>query len=113
MSTHTTWLQFFERRVTELAAEYDCTKAEAEPGARCELGDWQASVLAALQTGWIPDQSWINATNADSELAYWWKMRICHDHPDIFDRVARAGRSMFMSLTALDAKAEAMARNPT
>lgn len=95
MNQPSTWKQFLNRRITELALEHGCSREDATHGALCELSDWQASVLAALQADWVPEQAWINAVNADEGSAYWWKMRICHDYPDIFDRMARAGRRVF------------------
>ncbi len=107
-----TWKQFFRQAVDRIVVEYACSREDAEPGAQCELATWQALVIAALRDGWIPEQAWINAVNADEGSAYWWRMRVCHDHPDVFDRIARAGRSMFMTLAQLDAKAESMAHGP-
>lgn len=100
-----TWNQRLDRRTREIAIDYGCTLKAASSGARCEYSDWQREVIEWLKAGGEPSQAFVNhCLDVDGRGdGYWWKRRICHDHPDIFDRLSKLGLSLYMSKTELEA----------
>ena len=99
-----TFNQFRRRIIDEVAAEYGISKAEAEEsiGNRA-FSEWRDASLASLLDGKIPSQQWCNiAREADP---YWWDRRVLHDHPDLFDRLSRAGLSLYWTKAERDQKA--------
>jgi hypothetical protein len=90
------WLQFQERTIAEIVTEYGCGRDEA--AACCtdnssHADQWWKNSLAALSAGAIPPQWWI--TQVQGRGAYTrWEQFLKH-HPDVFDRLVAAGRSVY------------------
>jgi hypothetical protein len=71
--------------------------------------EWKEKSEQALKSGWIPSQAWINSVQSGPipdapllptglpEVRYGWWESFLHHHPNVFDRLAKAGRSLYHS----------------
>jgi hypothetical protein len=82
-----------DRTIREDCAEYGLTVAEARDNLPRIPSEWLDGAKEWIRGGATPSQAWINAARRD--FPEWWDRRICHDLPDAFDRMARAGRSLY------------------
>jgi hypothetical protein len=86
------------RTIREDAADYGLTLAEAEGNLMNHHGEWMEGARQWLKGGAIPSQAWINSTR--EAFPEWWERRVCHDCPDVCDRLAKAGRSLYRTQAA-------------
>lgn len=93
--TQDQWLRHIAALVAE---EYQCSESEAEYTARSRVGEWMDEHRDAIKAGAIPPQWWINGVlgrNAYGEPTYgWWECFLKHN-PDVVERLAKAGRSLY------------------
>jgi hypothetical protein len=94
-----TWLQYRERMIQSIMAEYECSKADAEGCVETWYATWQQEVKDALKAEQIPTQAWVNTVQSrdrDGNRIYgWWESFLKHN-PDVFDRLFKAGLSTHM-----------------
>ena len=96
-----TWKQHCEEYARQTAAECGCTLAEALECAQNDWPAWRDAAEAWIRGGATPTQAWVNAARETNHE--WWDRRICHDMPDAFDRMARAGLSLFKTKVEFNA----------
>lgn len=104
-STVMTWPQYRDMRVRETAQDSKCTLAEARECAESWLPEWRNVAEEKIADGWLPGQRWINS--ALVAAPDWWKGYLKH-HPDFFDKLVRLDRSVYLTKTEFEARAETL-----
>lgn len=95
-----TFPQARDRTIREDMAKFGISQDEADENLFMRHPEWLSGAADWLRAGVIPSQAWINSSR--HEFPEWWDRRVCHDMPDAFDRMARAGRSLYCTKQVLN-----------
>lgn len=88
------WRQAARRVAQELVASYGCTPGEARGAVGSPHQDcWWYDSLVAIQRGATPPQWWVNQQSGRGRCTRW-EQWLQHN-PDQFDRLVRAGLSLY------------------
>jgi hypothetical protein len=98
--------QFQEAKTMALVAEYGCSVSEAKEIAEGVMSyhDWWDASIAAIKAGDTPSQAWVNMVSGKGEYTAW--ESFLKHNPNVFDRLAKAGLSLYYTKAGRDAVAK-------
>lgn len=83
-------------------AEHQCSKADAKDTAQSRVQEWWDESLQAIEAGATPPQWWVNAVSGHGRYTRW--ESFLKHRPNVFDRLAATGLSLYMPKAMLAAK---------